>query len=157
MNSVRCMYAYIGPTHVSAPHTSVIRNIEARTKHRRSHLFHLKKISNDPQARPTPKPKASVLESLFIGGVILSRCDRCGERLFALVFTCAESIGVLEWGMLMRARIVGWCGWGNANRGKDLRRDLNAMGLSTVGSWEEWLGKGGLGTGMWFWRRQQSV
>jgi hypothetical protein len=59
--------------------------------------------------------------------------------------------------MRMRARIVGWCGWGNANRGKDLRRDLDAMGLSTVGSWEEWLGKGGLGTGMWFWRRQQSV
>jgi hypothetical protein len=77
--------------------------------------------------------------------VILSRCDRCGERLFALVFTCAESIGVFEWGMRMRVRIVGSCGWvglgGDANRGKDLRRDLDAMGLSIVGNWEEWLGK----------------
>jgi hypothetical protein len=26
MNSVRCMYAYVGPTHVSAPHTSMTPN-----------------------------------------------------------------------------------------------------------------------------------
>jgi hypothetical protein len=32
-------------------------------------------------------------------------------------------------------------GPGHANRGKDLRRDLDAMGLSIVGNWEEWLGK----------------
>jgi hypothetical protein len=47
--------------------------------------------------------------------------------------------------MRMRVRIVGSCGWvglgGDANRGKDLRRDLDAMGLSIVGNWEEWLGK----------------